>query len=310
MKLQNPVRKAVFPVGGYGTGILPATKATPKELLTVVDKPLIHYAVEEALRAGTRQMIFVTHRSKRAIEDHFDKAYELEGALALQNRYELLAELRHAFPPDVTYLFVRQSEPLGLGHALSCARVLVADEPFLVIVPDELLDAPTPAAVQLVNAFRRCGHPTLGALPQGGGDGVHAYVESVRMAQGVGRVTRLHAPAERVIGAAPVAGRFVLTPAVFDYLATTPPRANGEIELADALAAMLTAHPLVACELDGERFDCGSRLGYLAATVHFGLRHPVVGEKFASIVRAAAATRGATVTPARRPPAALRVATD
>jgi UTP--glucose-1-phosphate uridylyltransferase len=307
---QNLVRKAVFPVGGYGTGILPATKATPKELLTVVDKPLIHYAVEEALRAGMRQMIFVTHRSKRAIEDHFDKAYELESALALQNRYELLAELRHSFPPDVTYLFVRQSEPLGLGHALSCAHVLVADEPFLVIVPDELLDAPTPAAVQVVDTFRRWGQTALGTLPTGQDAGMHAYVEGVRMAPDVTRVTRLHAPSDPVVGASPVAGRFVLTPAVFEYLATTPPRAGGEIELADALAAMLAAHPIVARELDGERFDCGSRLGYLAATVRFGLRHPVVGEQFASIVRAAAAAHGAAAGPARRPPVALRAATD
>ena len=152
---QRSVQKAVFPVGGYGTGILPATKATPKELLTVVDKPLIHYAVEEALRAGIRQMIFVTHRSKRAIEDHFDKAYELEAALMQQKRYELLTDLRRSFPRDVAYLFVRQSEPLGLGHALSCARVLLADSPFLVIVPDELVDAPLPAAAQMVES---CAH--------------------------------------------------------------------------------------------------------------------------------------------------------
>jgi UTP--glucose-1-phosphate uridylyltransferase len=307
---QTPVRKVVFPVGGYGTGILPATKATPKELLSVVDKPLIHYAVEEALRAGMRQMIFVTHRSKRAIEDHFDKAYELESALALQNRYELLADLRHSFPPDVTYLFVRQPEPLGLGHALSCARVLVADEPFLVIVPDELLDAPVPAAAQLLDAFRRWGKPVIGTLPPDERTGVHAYVDRVRMAPGVSRVTRIHGPAQPGPGSAPVAGRFVLTPAVFDHLATTPPRASGEIELADALAAMLATHPILARELDGERFDCGSRLGYLAATVHFGLRHPVVGEQFATIVRSAAATRVATTEGARAAAIALRAAND
>jgi len=299
---QRLVQKAVFPVGGYGTGILPATKATPKELLTVVDKPLIHYAVEEALRAGIRQMIFVTHRSKRAIEDHFDKAYELETALTQQNRYELLTDLRRSFPPDVAYLFVRQSEPLGLGHALSCARVLLADSPFLVIVPDELVDAPLPAASQIVETVAHWRYPVIGTLPPGGSPGGHAYVEGVRIAPGVARVTRIRGNSEAGTAAAPAAGRFVLTPAVFDYLATTPPHASGEIEVADALAAMLAAQPIVARELVGERFDCGSRLGYLAATVHFGLRHPVVGEQFAAIVRAAAATHGAT--------AALRAAND
>ncbi len=234
---QGPVRKAVFPVGGYGTGILPATKAMPKELLAVVDKPLIHYAVEEALRAGMRQMIFVTHRNKRAIEDHFDKAYELESALVMQNRYELLAELRQLFPRDVTYLFVRQAEPFGLGHALTCARVLLGDEPFLVIVPDELVDAPIPAAVQVLDTFRRWGQLAIATLPPGEGAPVHASVDSVRMAPRVARVTRIYGPSEAGAGTAPMAGRFVLTAPVFDYLATTPPRDSGEIELADALAA-------------------------------------------------------------------------
>jgi hypothetical protein len=150
MRKSGIIRSAVFPVGGLGTGILPATTAAPKGLLPVVDKPLIHYAVEEALGAGVRQMVFVTNRNKRAIEDHFDKAYELESALALHNRYELLTELRRLFPPDVTYLFVRQPEPLGLGHAVGCARVFLSGEPFLVIVPDELVAGPVPAAAQLI----------------------------------------------------------------------------------------------------------------------------------------------------------------
>jgi UTP--glucose-1-phosphate uridylyltransferase len=305
----NPVRKAVFPVGGYGTGILPATKAAPKELLAVVDKPLIQYAVEEALGAGVRQMIFVTHRSKRGIEDHFDKAYELESALALQNRYELLAELRQLFPPDVTYLFVRQAGPLGLGNALSCARVLVGDDPCLVIVPDELVDAPTPAAAQIVDAFARFGRATIATLGSGEGEGGRAYVESVRMAPRIARVTRIAPAAETGPGAAALVGRFVLPPVVFDYLATTPPRANGEIELTDALAAMLAQHPILARDLEGERFDCGTRLGYLAATLHFGLRHPTVGEQFSDLVRAAAGA-SATTPDRNRPPIALRAAND
>jgi UTP--glucose-1-phosphate uridylyltransferase len=306
---QNLVRKALFPAGGFGTGILPATKSTPKELLTVVDKPMIHYGVEEALRAGVRQMIFVTHRSKRAIEDHFDKAYELESALALQNRYELLAELRHSFPPDVTYLFVRQTEPLGLGHALSCARVLVADEPVLVIVPDELFDASVPASGQLLETFAQLRQPVLGTLPPGRRGSGHAYAEAFPVGPRVGRVTRIGvAPGSTAIPAAPLAGRLVLTPEVFDYLATTPPRPSGEIELADALAAMLAARPMFVRELEGERFDCGSRLGYLAATVHFGLRHPAVGKEFAALLRSVAA--GAATAPARERGPALLAANE
>jgi UTP--glucose-1-phosphate uridylyltransferase len=159
------VRRAVFPVAGLGTGILPATKAAPKELLAVVDKPLIQYAVEEVVRAGIRQLVIITNRSKRAIEDHFDKAYELESALALHNRYELLTELRRLFPADVTFQFVRQSEPLGSGHALGSARVFLGAEPFLVVVPDELIDARVPAATQVLDSFDRFGRSVVGVLP-------------------------------------------------------------------------------------------------------------------------------------------------
>jgi UTP--glucose-1-phosphate uridylyltransferase len=304
------VGRAVFPVGGYGTGILPATKVTPKELLSVVDKPMIQYAVEEALRAGVRQMIFVTHRSKRAIEDHFDKAYELESALTVQNRYELLAELRRLFPPDVSYMFVRQPEPLGLGHAIACARVLVADQPFLVVIPDELFDGPTPAAAQVLAAFGRSREPVLATMPAGA-ERAHAYVETRDPTPHFTRVHRIHGPSVAAPAtAAPVAGRFVLTPAVLDYLATTPPRPSGEVELADALSAFLATHPVVARELDGERFDCGSRLGYLAATLHFGLRHATVGAEFATLVQRAAARPAVAPVPARRPPTALRAAND
>jgi UTP--glucose-1-phosphate uridylyltransferase len=309
MRKSGIIRSAVFPVGGLGTGILPATTAAPKGLLPVVDKPLIQYAVEEALGAGVRQMVFVTNRNKRAIEDHFDKAYELESALALHNRYELLTELRRLFPPDVTYLFVRQPEPLGLGHAVGCARVFLSGEPFLVIVPDELVAGPVPAAAQLIECFRRWRQCALATLAPGDDADVVARVEGVPMAPGVKRVTRVRGPFEPGPPAAALAGRFVLTPAVFDHLATTPPRATGEIELVDALQAMLAAEPVLARELDGERFDCGSRLGYLAATLHFGLRHPVVGERFRTLVRAAAGSAPALAAVTRQPPV-LRAAND
>jgi UTP--glucose-1-phosphate uridylyltransferase len=289
MRPIGAIHKAVFPVGGFGTELLPATKAAPKELLPVVDKPLIHYAVEEALRAGVRQMIFVTSRTKRAIEDHFDKAYELESELARQHRDDLLAELRRLFPPDVTYQFVRQPEPRGLGHAIACAQVLVGGEPFLVIISDELLDAPVPAALQLVNAFRRWGEPLVGTAVAADGSSPAAWVEGVDIGPRMSRVTRIRGAAAP--SAAPVAGRFVLGPRIFDFLKTTPPRASGEVELTDALASMLATEPVLARDVEGVRFDCGAKLGYLAATLHFGLRHPALGEAFAALVHAVAAER-------------------
>jgi len=297
------VRRAVFPVGGLGTGILPATKAAPKEMLAVVDKPLIHYAVEEVMRAGIRQLIIVTSRGKRAIEDHFDKAYELESALALHNRYELLSELRRLFPADLTFQFVRQAEPLGIGNALGCARVLLGDEPFLVIVPDELIDAPLPAAAQVIEAFERFRRPVVGVLPADAECAPSGELAGVPLST---RHYRLLPARGTAHGAAPLAlaGRFVLTPDVLEYLATTPPRPDGEVELADALAAFAASHPLLGRALEGERFDCGTKLGYLGAILHFGLRHPAVGESFGAMVRAAAAER----LPAGRPAAVRQAA--
>lgn len=293
------VRRAVLPVGGLGTGILPATKATPKELLAVVDKPLIQYAVEEVVRAGVRQLVVVTNRGKRAIEDHFDKAYELESALALHNRYELLSELRRLFPADVTLQFVRQAEPLGLGHALGCARVFLDDEPFLVVVPDELIDAPLPPAAQVVDAFDRLGRSVVGVLPA-----AEAQTEppgelaGVPFSPGLFRLSPPRGTAnQRAVPLAP-AGRYVLTPEIFDYLDTTPPRRSGEVELVDALAAHAAGHPVIGREVEGKRFDCGTKLGYLGAILHFGLRHPAVGESFGAMVSAAAAERPVPARPA------------
>jgi UTP--glucose-1-phosphate uridylyltransferase len=281
----SPVRRAVFPVGGLGTGILPATKAAPKELLAVVDKPLIHYAVEEVLSAGVRQLVIITSRGKRAIEDHFDKAYELESALALHNRYELLSELRRLFPPDVTFQFVRQSEPLGVGHALVTARVFFGDEPFLVVLPDELIDAPRPAATQVIEDYVRFGRPVVGVAAA---DPASAELSGVPLAPGLFRIGPRGGGGRASAAPLALVGRHVLTPEIFDFLATTPPRAHGEVELADALLAFTVHHPVMARELEGQRFDCGTKLGYLGATLHFGLRHPAVGESFAAMVRAAA----------------------
>ena len=300
--MRMPVRKAVFPVGGFGTGILPATKAAPKELLAVVDKPLIHYAVEEAVRAGVQQLILVTNRSKRAIEDHFDKAYELESALALHNRYELLSELRRLFPEDVNFQFVRQPEPLGIGHAILCARTVVGDEPFLVIVPDELIDATVPASTQLIDAFDRFGHTVIGVSPPNGGSLAAAgHLTGIPFSPGLYRIGRGPGSSQRPMPLA-LAGRFLLGPEIFDYLATTAPGSHGEVELTDALQSLAASHPVVGRELEGSHFDCGSKLGYLAAILHFGLRHPVLGESFGALVRAAADER--LVAPPMNPPAA------
>ncbi len=295
------VRRAVFPVGGLGTGILPATKAAPKELLAVVDKPLIHYAVEEVVRAGVRQLIIITSRGKRAIEDHFDKAYELESALALHNRYELLSELRRLFPADLRFQFVRQSEPLGIGHAIGCARVFLGDEPFLVVVPDELIDSPLPASAQVIDSFDRFGRSVVGVLPPG--EAVPAAeLSGVPFSAGLYRLNPPPGTASQRAMPLALAGRCVLTPEIFDFIDTTPPRPHGEVELADVLVAFAASHPLIGRELEGERFDCGTKLGYLGAILHYGLRHPVVGEPFAGMVRAAAAER-----PAARPSGALNV---
>jgi len=277
MSARGIVRTAVLPVGGLGTRILPASRPKPNGILPIVDDPLIHCALEEAIRAGVRQVIFVTHR---------DDASEAGSTFSLEKREETLAELGGFFPSDVTYRFVRQAGSLGLGHAIGCARALVAEEPFLVIVPDEFVAAAEPAAVQLVEAFGRFGQTIVAAAPADGSAAPHGSVEAFAFEPRLYRVTRIRR-ASRETSALAIAGRFVFTPEFFDHLATTPAGARGEIELADALQAQLAARPIFACELAGERFDCGSRLGLLSATLRFGLRHPALAETFAAIASAA-----------------------
>jgi UTP--glucose-1-phosphate uridylyltransferase len=299
MTSQRLVRKAVFPVAGLGTGILPATKAAPKELLTVVDKPLIHYAVEEAGAAGIHEMILVTSRNKRAIEDHFDKAYELEAVLALQKRYELLGELRRLFPADISYACVRQQEALGLGHAIMCARTLIGNEPFAVILPDELIDAPRSALAQLLDAFGRSRQSVLGVYRPNGHPGTpHGFVHGVAAGRSTFRVTGTRSGVDGDASTLALAGRFIFTPDIFDQLAALKPNAQGEIDLVDAVGGLLDKQPVLARELDGERFDCGTKLGYLAATLHYGLHHPQLGAQFAELVRAAGEASLEADTPA------------
>jgi len=288
MSARGIVRTAVLPVGGLGTRMLPVPKAAPKDPLPIVDKPLVHCAVEEALRAGVRRVIFVTHRNDLTFAE-------------LETSFEQpLAELQRCFPPDITYRLVRQPAPLGLAHAIGCARSLVAEEPFLVIVPHELVDATEPAAAQLVEAFGRFGGTILGAAPADGRAAPHGSVEAFAFEPRLYRVTRVRR-ASRETSALAIAGRFVFTPQFFDHLAAVPAGARGEMELADALQAQLAARPMFACELAGQRFDCRSKPGLLSATLHFGLRHPVLAETFAAMASAAAtaALRSPAITAER-----------
>ena len=282
------LRKAVFPVAGFGSRFLPVTKASPKEMLPIVDKPLIQYAVEEAAAAGITEMIFVTGRNKRAIEDHFDKAYELETELERKGKDVLLEQVRSVLPEGVRCIYIRQAEPLGLGHAVLCARPIVGDAPFAVILADDLIDANPPAMVRMAQAFEREGSSLLGVeeVPR---DQTQSY-GIVTVDRADGDLARIHSIVEKPKPAdAPsnlaVIGRYVLTPRIFDLLAEIPPGAGGEIQLTDAISELLVHERVLAVRLPGKRFDCGSKLGYLQATVELGLRHPEVGKDFARFLK-------------------------
>ena len=284
---QKTVKKAVFPVAGLGTRFLPATKAQPKEMLPVVDKPLIQYAVEEAYAAGIRQMIFVTGRNKRAIEDHFDTAYELESELETAGKKELLAVVRSVSPEDMHCSFVRQPRSLGLGHAVLCAEHLVGDEPFGVLLADDLMLGPTggqPVLAQMTAAFGRLGTSMI-AVQEVPLEHVRRYGivagETVPNVEG-GRLTRISKMVEKPAPeAAPsrmgVAGRYILTPAVFDHIRNQTRGAGGEIQLTDGIAGLLNTEIVHAYQYEGKRFDCGSKEGFLEATIELALQHPEVG---------------------------------
>ncbi len=279
------VRKAVFPVAGLGTGFLPATKASPKEMLSVVDKPLVQYAVEEAVAAGITEMIFITGRGKRSIEDHFDHAYELESTLAARGRHDLIERLRAVVPPGVTFSFVRQSEPRGLGHALLCARPLVHDEPFAVVLADDLMRSEQPVLLQMTTLYDRHLSPLVGVMPMPPAELERHGVVAVR-AMGI-RLHAIRAMVEKpVAGAAPsdlgVVGRYVFTPTIFRHLEQVAPDEAGEVQLAPAIDRLAQEEAVLAYEFAGMRYDCGSKLGYLQATVAYGLRHPEVGAAFSA----------------------------
>jgi UTP--glucose-1-phosphate uridylyltransferase len=283
------LRKAVFPVAGLGSRFLPVTKASPKEMLPIVDKPLIQYAVEEAAAAGITEMIFVTGRNKRAIEDHFDKAYELETELERKNKDVLLHMVRSVLPGGVRCIYIRQAEPLGLGHAVLCAQPAVGDDAFAVILADDLMDSQPPAMACMAQVFSREGASLLGVeeVPR---DQTQSYgiVTIERMDGDMARIRSIvekPRPAEAPSNLA-VIGRYVLTPRIFDLLGEVTPGAGGEIQLTDAISQLLSHERVLAVRLPGRRFDCGSKLGYLQATVEYGVRHPEVGQDFARFLKA------------------------
>jgi len=285
------ITKAVFPVAGLGSRFLPATKASPKEMLPVVDKPLIQYAVEEAAAAGITDMIFITGRNKRAIEDHFDKAYELETELTMRNKSALLEQVRAATPPGINCIYIRQSEALGLGHAVLCAAPVVGDEPFAVILADDLIDAEVPVMKQMVDVATRENVSTIGVMDVPAADvGSWGIVETREMRPGERVATMTKMVEKPKPGSTPstlaVVGRYVLTPAIFDHLRAIGAGAGGEIQLTDGIARLMGDERVVAYRFEGRRYDCGRKQGYLEATVELGLKHPETGAEFAEFLAA------------------------
>ena len=269
----KPVRKAVFPVAGLGTRFLPATKAMPKEMLPIVDKPLIQYAVEEAAAAGITQMIFITGRYKRSIEDHFDRAPELEAELAAKGKFELLEVVRNISPEAESFVYIRQAEPLGLGHAVLCAEAVVGDEPFAVILADDLIDAEHSVVAQLIEArANRAGGSVLAVedVPRAETDR-YGIVSSAPIDERTSRIAHIveKPTPEQAPSTLAVLGRYVLEPDVFEHLREIPRGAGGEVQLTDAIAQMVSSGTTYAYRYQGRRFDCGSKEGFVAATVHF-----------------------------------------
>jgi UTP--glucose-1-phosphate uridylyltransferase len=282
------ITKAVFPVAGMGSRFLPATKATAKEMLPVVDKPLIQYAVEEAVAAGITDMIFITGRNKRAIEDHFDKAYELEATLEAQGKKELLRIVQEVVPKHINCIYIRQAEPLGLGHAVLCAEPIIHDEAFAVILADDLIDGDNAIMKQMVDVYGRHQCSVLGVQ-----DVPRAHTKQY----GIVSATNIEPNIEKIHGIvekpkpedAPstlaVVGRYILTPRIFKHLKEIKPGAGGEIQLTDGIAALMQYESMLAYRFDGIRYDCGSKLGYLKAQVAFGLKHKEVHTEFSAYLK-------------------------
>lgn len=285
MTLQ-PVKKAVFPVAGMGTRFLPATKANPKEMLPIVDKPLIQYAVEEAIQAGVTELIFVTNSSKRAIEDHFDSNYELEAKLEQQGNTELLNVVRGILPSGISCAYIRQAQALGLGHAVLCAKNLVGDESFAVLLADDLMEEKQGSCLQhMVARYQQ--ETKLNSviavetipLSESKKYGIVAIDPQQKASGRMSAIVEKPRPEEAPSNQA-VVGRYILTPRIFDLLEQTAPDRRGEIQLTDAIAQLLKEQPVYAYAITGKRYDCGSKLGYLKATVENALKHPELAQPF------------------------------
>lgn len=287
--MSKKVRKAVFPVAGLGTRFLPATKASPKEMLPIVDKPLIQYAVEEAVEAGVDTMIFITGRSKNAIVDHFDKAYELENELTIRGKTELLRIVRQVMPPHVSFIFIRQAEALGLGHAVHCAKTVIGDEPFAVILADDLIRNPQNGCLkQMVAQYHKNQCSILGVerVAETETD-KYGIVKTKELTPNLGQVDLIvEKPApDRAPSNLAVVGRYILTPKIFEKIEETQKGAGGEIQLTDAIASLMLEQNVFAYEFEGKRYDCGSKLGYLQATVEEALIHEELREDFIAYLK-------------------------
>jgi UTP--glucose-1-phosphate uridylyltransferase len=288
MIMKSKITKAVFPVAGMGSRFLPATKASPKEMMPVVDKPIIQYAVEEAVAAGVTDLVFITGRNKRAIEDHFDKAYELETELEARGKEDLLKLVREIIPKSVNCIYIRQPEPLGLGHAVLCAQPVINEEPFAVLLADDLIDAQPPVLGQMAELFAQMGCSMLGVqeIPP---EQTRQYgvIRGKPIAERVDQVEAIvEKPAPEVAPSRiAVVGRYILTPRIFRMLEQGKPGAGGEIQLTDAIGALLAHERVIAHRFRGTRYDCGSKLGYLAATVAFGRKHAEVGAEFEAMLK-------------------------
>ncbi len=285
-----PIKKAVFPVAGMGTRFLPATKANPKEMMPVVDKPLIQYAVEEAVAAGINELIFVTSSSKRAIEDHFDSHFELEHKLATRQKEDLLKIVRNVLPPGISCIYIRQPEALGLGHAVLCARNVVGNEPFAILLADDLIEENSGGNClkQMVAKFDEVNASIIGIEKIAPEDsdkyGVVGLDKDFSRFGQIRKIVEKPKPQLAPSNFA-VVGRYILTPAIFNELHSAKPGANGEIQLTDAIAALLSKEKVYGLEFLGTRYDCGDKLGYLQAIVAYGLKHPEVGQEFKAHLR-------------------------
>ncbi len=282
------VTKAVFPVAGLGTRFLPATKASPKEMLPIVDKPLIQYAVEEAMDAGITDIIFISSRTKRTVEDHFDKAYELETELAARGKNRVLERVQSIRPAGVNFIYIRQAEALGLGHAVLCAQPVVGNEPFAVILADDLIDGKPPVMKQMVDQYDFYQCSVLGVQQVAPQDtAAYGIVDATSLEERVSRVNAIveKPKPEDAPSTLGVVGRYILTPRIFHHIRNLKPGAGGELQLTDAIAALLIEQQVLAYAFDGVRYDCGSKLGYLQATVEYALKHAEVQEEFGAYLK-------------------------